>query len=202
MKLTVSELNKSFAGRKILQNISFSVEKGQSLAVTGHNGSGKTTLVRILCALLRADSGEIIFEKNEKIIKDFKYGFSLVGPYLQLYEELTAFENILFAARMKRTFTSSEDIYRLIEQVGLKGRAHDYVKTYSSGMKQRLKYAFALQTRPDVLFLDEPTSNLDKQGIEYVYSIMNEHKKDKILVFATNDEQDLKMADQVVRIDA
>jgi len=202
MKLTVNRLNKSFAGRKILQDISFNVEKGHSLAVTGHNGSGKTTLIRILCSLLRADSGEIIFEKNEKSVKDLKFNFSLVGPYLQLYEELTAFENILFCARMKKTFTSNEDIYKLIEQVGLKGRAHDYVKTFSSGMKQRLKYAFALQTHPDILYLDEPTSNLDKQGVEYVYSIMSEHKRDKILVFATNDEQDLKIADQVVRIDA
>ena len=202
MELKVSQLQKSFANRQIFKDISFSIEKGQSLAITGHNGSGKTTLIRILCALLRADSGEISFEKSEHVITDFKYNFALVGPYLQLYEELTAYENLLFCARMKKTFRTNEDIYRLIEQVGLKGRAHDFVKTYSSGMKQRLKYAFALQTYPDVLYLDEPTSNLDKQGIEYVYSIMKLHKKDKILIFATNDEQDLKLADQVVRIDA
>ena len=201
MKLTVTQLQKSFTARKILKDISFSVEKGKSLAITGHNGSGKTTLIRILCSLLRADTGEIIFEKNDKRIKDFKYNFSLVGPYLQLYEELTAFENLLFCAKLKNTYSSDDKIYKLIEQVGLQGRAHDYVKAYSSGMKQRLKYAFALQSQPDVLYLDEPTSNLDKQGIECVYNIMSQHKKDKILVFATNDEQDLKLADQVVRID-
>jgi len=202
MNLTVTQLHKSFANRQIFKDISFKVDKGQSLAITGYNGSGKTTLIRILCALLRADSGEIKFEKDNKVVTDFNYNFSLVGPYLQLYEELTAFENLLFCARIKKTFTNKEDIYKRIEQVGLKGRAHDFVKTYSSGMKQRLKYAFALQTQPDVLYLDEPTSNLDKQGIEYVYSIIRQHKKDKIVVFATNDEQDLQLADQVVRIDA
>ena len=93
-------------------------------------------------------------------------------------------------------------MYSLIDQVGLKGRAHDPVKEYSSGMKQRLKYAFAILTSPDILFLDEPTSNLDKEGIEVVYSIMQNQRQDKILVFATNDESDLKLADKVVQIDA
>ena len=202
MKLQVTGLSKSFADRLILNNISFQIEKGKSLAVTGHNGSGKTTLIRILCSLIRADAGKIQFEKDQQVISDFGYNFALVGPYLQLYEELSAFENLLFCARIKRTFTDNQDIYKLIEQVGLKGRAHDYVKTFSSGMKQRLKYAFALQMQPEVLYLDEPTSNLDKQGIAYVYDIMEQYKEDKILVFATNDEQDLQLADQVVRIDA
>lgn len=202
MKLQVTDLSKSFADRLILNNISFQTEKGRSLAVTGHNGSGKTTLIRILCSLIRADAGKIQFEKDQQLISDFGYNFALVGPYLQLYEELSAFENLLFCARIKRTFTDNQDIYKLIEQVGLKGRAHDYVKTFSSGMKQRLKYAFALQMKPEVLYLDEPTSNLDKQGIAYVYDIMEQYKKEKILVFATNDEQDLQLADQVVRIDA
>ena len=113
----------------------------------------------------------------------------------------SVFTGHYFCAKLKNTYSGDDKIYKLIELVGLKGRAHDYVKAYSSGMKQRLKYAFALQTQPDVLYLDEPTSNLDKQGIECVYDIMNQHKQDKILVFATNDEQDLKLADQVVRID-
>lgn len=201
MKLTATHINKSFAARKILKDISFSVSRGQSLAITGQNGSGKTTLIKILCALVRADTGAINFEKDNKVVRDFKYSFSLVGPYLQLYDELSAFENLRFCARLKKTYSNDDNIYKLIEMVGLKGRAHDYVKTFSSGMKQRLKYVFALQTQPDVLYLDEPTSNLDKQGIEFVYNMMDQFKKENILVFATNDEQDLKLADQVVRID-
>jgi len=204
MKLSVQGIEKSFSGKKILKNISFEVNNGQSLAFTGHNGSGKTTLIRILCALSRADKGEISFTKEKKLIKQefFKDHFSLVGPYLQLYEELTAFENLRFVARLKSIPDFSKQIYSLIEQVGLKGRAHDPVKTYSSGMKQRLKYAFAILSSPDILFLDEPTSNLDKEGIARVYSIMENQKKDKILIFATNDESDLNLADQVVQIDA
>ncbi len=204
MKLSALGIEKSFSGKKILKNISFEVNQGQSLAFTGRNGSGKTTLIRILCALSRADKGEIQFTKEDTSIKRelFKDHFSLVGPYLQLYEELTAFENLNFLARLKSIKGASDKIYSLIEQVGLKGRAHDPVKTYSSGMKQRLKYAFALLSSPDILFLDEPTSNLDKEGIKKVYEIMNNQKQDKILIFATNDDADLNLADKLVQIDA
>ncbi|KAA3615701.1 MAG: ABC transporter ATP-binding protein [Calditrichaeota bacterium] len=204
MKLAVQGIQKSFSGKRILKDISFEISQGQSLAFTGHNGSGKTTLIRILCALSRQDKGEIVFSKNDKTIKPefFKDHFSLVGPYLQLYEELTAFENLKFLARLKSIKNGDDSAFSLINQVGLKGRAHDPVKTYSSGMKQRLKYAFALLSSPDVLFLDEPTSNLDKDGINKVYEIMKNQKQEKILIFATNDENDLKLADQVVQVDA
>ncbi len=204
MKLSAQNIEKSFSGKTIIKNIPFEIGKGQAMAFTGHNGSGKTTLIRILCALSRADKGIIEFSKDNNTVDRelFKDHFSLVGPYLQLYEELTAFENLNFLARLKSINGTSEKIFSLINQVGLKGRAHDPVKTYSSGMKQRLKYAFALLSSPDILFLDEPTSNLDKDGIKKVYEIMSGQKKDKILVFATNDENDLSLADQVVQIDA
>lgn len=204
MKFSVQGVSKSFNFREVLKDISFIVSAGSSLALTGHNGSGKTTLLRILCSLLRADSGKMVFEKNDKEIKPllFKNHFSLVGPYLQLYDELTAYENLRFLARLKNIENPDIKIYDIINMTGLKGRAHDYVKTYSSGMKQRLKYAFALLSDPDVLFLDEPTSNLDKQGVEVVYNIMEKQKSQKILIFATNDETDLKFADRIISVNA
>lgn len=204
MKFSAQSISKSFNFRQVLKNISFEITSRQSLALTGHNGSGKTTLLRILTKLLRPDQGKIILEKNGSVIKAdlYKNHFSLVGPYLQLYEELTAFENLAFLARLKNIKDADQDIYKLLEQIGLKGRAHDQVKTYSSGMKQRLKYAFALLPEPDILFLDEPTSNLDREGIETVYSIMEAQKKSKILIYATNDEADLKLADRIIKVNA
>jgi heme exporter protein A len=204
MQFSVQNIDKSFSGKQILKNISFEIAAGQSLALIGHNGSGKTTLIRILCGLSRADKGTVRFTQNGNIIEPemFKNHFSLVGPYLQLYDELTAFENLNFVAGLKSIKEPSAKIYGLIARVGLKGRAHDPVKAYSSGMKQRLKYAFALMSMPDILFLDEPTSNLDKDGVAKVYEIMKKQKEGKILIFATNDEQDLALADKVVQIDA
>ena len=204
MRFKAKSISKSFNFREVLKDISFEIENGQSLALTGHNGSGKTTLIRILCFLLRPDKGTVNFERDGKNVKqaEIKKHFSLVGPYLQLYDELTAFENLEFAARLKNINNPENTIYELIDQVGLKGRAHDLTKTYSSGMKQRLKYAFAMLPEPDILFLDEPTSNLDREGIEIVYQIMEKQKKDKILIFATNDEIDLKLADRIIKVDA
>lgn len=204
MHLSVNNISKKFSAKPILKNISFELKEGQSLAVTGHNGSGKTTLIKIICGLTRADSGQIIFTLQNKTVpaNQFKNHFALVGPYLQLYGELTAFENLQFVQGIKGLNKDSKTLYQLLNQVGLKGRAHDYVKTFSSGMKQRLKYAFALVSSPKILFLDEPTSNLDEQGMEMVYSLIKQYKSEKIVLFATNDKADLEFADRVVEVDA
>lgn len=200
MKLIVKNIEKSFAQKKIIDQISFTVETNQSIAITGSNGSGKTTLIRMLCGLTQADKGSISLEKEGKVINSHQKYMSLVGPYLQMYEELSAFENLQFCAKMINKKIQMSDLYAKIDLVGLKGRAHDLVKTFSSGMKQRLKYAFALVGEPQILFLDEPTSNLDKKGIEIVNAIMRSQKENKILIFATNDDQDLKFADEVVQL--
>jgi heme exporter protein A len=124
----------------------------------------------------------------------------LVGPYLELYEELSAYENMKFFAKIRRIKDFNSIIGPLLKRVRLEGREHDPVKNYSSGMRQRLKYVFALLNQPPVLFLDEPTSNLDSEGAETVYQIMEEQKKDRILVIATNDAADLKYGDQRIAI--
>ncbi len=204
MELAAHNICKSYSKKVIIENISFAVQAGQGLAITGSNGSGKTTLLKILTSLIRADKGHISYNAPNTNAENLKKHFSLVGPYLQLYEELSAIENMVFCAKVKKCFNtdSRHEILSLLERVGLKDRGDDLVREFSSGMKQRLKYAFALLPKPDILFLDEPTSNLDKQGMEIVYKIMQDHKKDKILVFATNDEQDLKLADKVLNIDS
>ena len=93
-------------------------------------------------------------------------------------------------------------ISELMKRFNLQGREDDQVKTYSSGMRQRLKYIFALLGDPKILILDEPTSNLDSKGIDIVYDIMNEQKKNNILVIATNDQSDLKYGDFQVEVNA
>ena len=202
MKLFVDKIGKKFGEKKIFQNISFELTSGKSAAIVGPNGSGKTTLVRIICGLLRPTNGEVIYIENEHPIElqRFHRSLGMVGPYLQLYEELTARENLTFFAKMKGIADAEGRISYLMNRLNLAGREDDPVKTYSSGMHQRLKYIFALLAEPEVLVLDEPTSNLDSDGINRVYEIMSEQKKDKILLFATNDQMDLKFGDFQVEI--
>lgn len=204
MKLIAESLSKNFSDCKIFKDISFEVSSGQSLAITGRNGSGKTTLIRILSHLIPPSNGTLTLSQDSKIIQkeDFYKYIGLVGPYLELYQDLTAQENLLFFARMKEIKNREGRIAQLMEIMGLKGRENDLVKTYSSGMKQRLKYVFALLNEPEILYVDEPRSNLDDQGIETIYKIFEQQKKDKILIIATNESEDLKFADVQVDLNA
>lgn len=198
--LVAENLSKFFSDFKIFKDISFKISTGQSLAVTGKNGSGKTTLIRILSRLIQPSRGKILLYNDDEIINKesfYKY-IGLIGPYLELYQDLTAYENLVFFARMKEVENYSERIDFLMNMIGLKGREQDLVKTYSSGMKQRLKYVFALLNEPEILFVDEPRSNLDTQGVETVYRIFEKQKKENILILATNDEDDLQFADMRV----
>ncbi|NOX88236.1 MAG: ABC transporter ATP-binding protein [Calditrichaeota bacterium] len=202
MKLIAEQIVKRFGTHLILRNINFEVRSGSSLVITGANGSGKTTLVKILSNLIAPTRGRVIYQ-NEKgsIPRDHMYRFiGLVGPYLQLYQELTAQENLVFFARMREVSDYENRIAFLMERLGLKGREKDPVKAYSSGMQQRLKYVCALLHEPEILFIDEPRSNLDQQGVDTVYEILSEQKKDKILVVATNDREDLRLADQIIKV--
>lgn len=202
MKLIVEKIGKNFGEKKILREISFELSPGKSAAIVGPNGSGKTTLVRIICGLIRPSAGKVKYiEGDQQIVThEFYKTIGLVGPYLELYEELTARENLIFFAKMKRVSNISDKISSLMERLNLTGREDDQVKTYSSGMRQRLKYIFALIGDPKILILDEPTSNLDSDGIERVYDIMSEQKKNNILLIATNDQMDLQYGDFQVEV--
>jgi heme exporter protein A len=202
MKIVMKNIAKDFGDKKIFKGIDIELDSGQSLAIVGPNGSGKTTLVKIICGLIRPSAGEIVYSFNGLPInkEDIYRHISLVSPYLELYEELSARENLNFFGRMRRVKDLSEQINRLMKLMNLAGREDDPVKTYSSGMRQRLKYVFALLNEPEVLVLDEPTSNLDRSGTDCVYEIMENQKKDKILILATNDEEDLIYGDSQVAV--
>ena len=204
MKLIAESLSKNFSEFKIFKDISFELTSGQCLVITGRNGSGKTTLIRVLSQLILPSRGKIALLEDSIIIpkeRFYKY-IGLVGPYLELYQDLTAQENLIFFARLKDIKDYMGRVTYLMELIGLKGRENDLVKTYSSGMKQRLKYVFALLNEPEILFVDEPRSNLDDQGIETIYKIFEQQKKDKILIIATNESEDLKFADMQVDLNA
>lgn len=202
MKLIADNLSKVFSDSTIFKDISFEISAGQCLAITGRNGSGKTTLIRVLSQLILPSKGKLSLYKNSSIIQKenyFKY-IGLVGPYLELYQDLTAYENLTFFARMKEISNFDKRINNLMEMIGLAGRENDLVKTYSSGMKQRLKYVFALLSEPEILFVDEPRSNLDEQGIQTVYNIFKTQTKDKLLILATNDVDDLQFANMRINL--
>ncbi len=174
ISITANGISKDFNRRSIFEDISFSLSSPESLSITGKNGSGKSTLLKILAGLLSLTNGSIAYSKDRKQIgiEDFKNHIGFVSPYLNLYDEFTAKENLQLLSRIRTTTRQNgKRIEELLTLVGLWNRRDDIIGTFSSGMKQRLKYAFALLHNPEVLILDEPISNLDAEGIELIKQI-------------------------------
>jgi heme exporter protein A len=126
----------------------------------------------------------------------------LVSPYLQLYEEFSARENLQLALAVRGMPSSEQAIELLLDRVGLLPRMDDHVQTFSSGMKQRVKVAMALIHRPPILILDEPMSNLDDEGVRSVREIMTAQRGSGLLVVATNDLTDIDSFDMQVDLNA
>jgi heme exporter protein A len=196
LQLTAASLKKIFNRRVIFQNISFSVQQQQTLLITGRNGSGKSTLVKILSDVLSPTDGTVSISPLDGA-KNFQRtsAIGLVSPYLQMYDEFSAEENLQYALAIRGIPSDTSRIHALLKKVFLFERRNDAVRTFSSGMKQRMKYAFALIHNPSILILDEPTSNLDTEGIAMVKQIMSEQIQHGILIVATNDLSDVEHFD-------
>lgn len=198
--LRLDKITKKFNNRKIFENVSFSLSAGNSIAITGRNGSGKSTLVKIIAGLLGKTSGDLTISENGTVVKKdevYKY-LGFVSPYLNLYDEFSGYENLKICSDIRGS--GHEYIDSILQRVGLFERRKDLLKIYSSGMKQRLKLAFGIMHSPQILILDEPTSNLDKDGVKVVDDIAEEYKKDRILIIATNDEHEKGLCDTEFKI--
>ena len=201
-KLQVTGLAKRFGDRKVFSGLSFELATGDSLAVVGPNGSGKSTLLMTLLALYRPTKGRVNFLENEHSLAEpqVRAGTSFVSPYLNLYDQLTAEENLKFFSTVSGRGVTGKEINRLLKKVGLEGRGYDLVAQYSSGMKQRLKYAVALLKDPAYLIIDEPTANLDEEGKQLVADIIKKHRSQCITIVATNDEKEGRLAEKQLRL--
>ncbi len=202
-RLQASGLKKVFNRRTVFQNVSFSIQSRQTLLVTGRNGSGKSTLAKIISDVLSPTEGFIRLmdeERDHAGVRSSSIG--LVSPYLQLYDEFSAEENLWYALAIRGRKPDIPYLRSLLKRVSLLHRKDDIVRTFSSGMKQRLKYAFALAHSPRILILDEPTSNLDAEGIGMAKDIMRECRENGILIVATNDLTDVDHFDIQVDLNA
>jgi heme exporter protein A len=203
LRLEAQQIRKTFNRRTVLQGITASVGEGETLLIAGRNGSGKSTLVKILCGILTPSAGRVTLA-GAGAMDEFthKAMFGLVAPYLQMYEEFSAMENLQLAAELRGLRSDARAHEALLHRVALDPRRTDPVHGFSSGMKQRLKFAVALAHLPRILMLDEPMSNLDVDGMTIVRGIMREQRGRGILVVATNDLTDIDAHEQKVDLDA
>jgi heme exporter protein A len=201
-RLTVQNLAKRFGPLKVFSDISFGLSTGESLAITGRNGAGKSTLLMLLLGHYHPTRGQIVYSCEGKGLDEagLRTCTALVSPYLNLYDQLTAEENLVFFATVSGHAITGKETSALLARVGLEGRGEDPVGGYSSGMKQRLKYAAALLKKPAFFFIDEPTSNLDDQGKQMVHEVIEECRRTSVVIIATNEREDQSLAGQQLRI--
>ncbi|NNG26575.1 MAG: ABC transporter ATP-binding protein [Ignavibacteriaceae bacterium] len=196
-------LTKSFGRRLIFKDINFICEENGIFGISGPNGSGKSTLVKIIAGLISPTKGKIMHKNSDKEIIPEKLHdhIGFVAPYLVLYEEFSAWENLKIFAQIRGIELDKKRVSNLLEEFLIYNRRNDLVKTYSSGMKQRLKFVFALMHLPEVLIFDEPTSNLDDEGKKVVYDIIRIEGKERIVIIASNEKTDLEYCDEVLLLE-
>jgi heme exporter protein A len=198
--LTAEDVNKTFGRRLIFKDISFKLNSSTIFGISGPNGSGKSTLVKIIADIISPSSGKLVHNLNGTEIKPEKLHnhIGLVSPYLVLYDEFTAYENLNYFSEIRGISFNKERVDELLNKFLLFNRRDDFVKTYSSGMKQRLKFIFALMHSPQLLILDEPTSNLDDGGKEVVYDLVKEEGSRNVVVIASNEKTDLSLCNEII----
>jgi len=198
--LLAESVNKTFGRRLIFKDISFKLNSSTIFGISGPNGSGKSTLVKIIANIIFPSSGKLIHNFNGTEIKpeNLHNHIGLVSPYLVLYDEFTAYENLNYFSEIRGIPFNKGRVDDLLNKFLLFNRKEDLVKTYSSGMKQRLKFIFALMHSPQLIILDEPTSNLDDEGKEVVYELVKEEGSNNIVIIASNEKTDLSLCNETI----
>jgi len=203
-QIELRRISKVFDERVVLRDISATVTAPGAWTILGPNGSGKSTLLRIIAGLLTPTEGEVLYLYNGERLTAHqrRQSVGMVAPDIALYRPLTALENLRFFARARGLPVQDSDLLRWLERVQLRSRAHDPVASFSTGMVQRLKLLTALVHRPSVLLLDEPGSNLDEAGMEFIRETVREQAQHGIVIIATNDTRELGYGEPLVRLGA
>ncbi|MBQ4079029.1 ATP-binding cassette domain-containing protein [bacterium] len=184
MSIRVENLTKEFDGRKVLNNISFTVEEGEVLSIVGFSGSGKSTILKILCGLLKPDTGIIDIGDGD---------VAMVFQYSALFDSLNVFDNISFALQERKEFRKKytktelqEIVKRSLNTVGLSNIEDKFPHELSGGMQKRVSLARAIVTKPKFILYDEPTAGLDPVAStvieDYILRLREETKATSIVV--------------------
>jgi ABC-type multidrug transport system ATPase subunit len=184
MQISLAQACKRFNKEWIFKNLNFQFEAGKHYALVGNNGSGKSTLLQIIAGYSGLTKGSIEWTPFDA--NTIYEQISFAAPYLELVEEFTATEQFEFQAQFK-PIQKDLSTEKILELIGLKNAAHKQIRYYSSGMKQRLKLALAIFADCPILLLDEPCSNLDKEGYALYDTLIKDYAMHKLIIVGSND---------------
>ncbi|WP_156305808.1 ABC transporter ATP-binding protein [Sphingobacterium endophyticum] len=202
MNITLQDIGRRYNREWIFRHLDYTFSFGNSYAILGPNGSGKSTLIKVLTGSLTPSEGKMSFTdagRDIEIEHVFK-GASLAAPYVELIEEFTLQEMIDFHFKFK-TYLPGFDMSRLQEILGFtKSTFQKEIRHFSSGMRQRVKLLLACCSESKLLFLDEPTSNLDKDGEKWYLDLLDQTKSERILIVGSNQEHEYSFCNAYLQI--
>jgi ABC-2 type transport system ATP-binding protein len=187
--ITLEHVNKELGKRQILKDVTMAVKQGDIFGYLGPNGAGKTTTIRIILGLLTATSGKVSLLGQDVHVDKVRQKIGFVLEADGLYDNLSAYDNLLYYARLYDIPQPLQRIDKVLKQVGLAERGKDKVSTYSKGMRQRLALARAIAPDPEVLVLDEPTAGVDPTGQIEIRQLMLDmiHKEKKTILLSSHN---------------
>lgn len=203
MEVRLQNLGKKFLRRWVFQNLDEIIPSGSKCAIIGYNGSGKSTLLQIISGARVASAGAVLFQEDGiQVPLDKLYQkISIAAPYVDLVEEFTLQEFFHFHSKFKKMqdglgYTKFKDV------LSYSFRDDQPLKSFSSGMKQRVKLAISILSETSMILLDEPCSNLDQQGRKWYQQLVEKYLAERTLLIASNDPFEYEMTHQSISLGA
>ena len=201
MQINLHQIGKKFNREWVFRNINYEIPASSRIAVLGSNGSGKSTLLQVISGILTPSHGntEYLVNNSSVPIEEVFQHFSIASPYLELIEEMTLIEMVDYHFSFKKRLNNLSNT-QIISMLGLESSTHKEIRHFSSGMKQRLKLALAILSDVACILLDEPCSNLDKQGIAWYQDLLKNHTQQRTLIICSNQEYEYEICDKFISI--
>ena len=198
-KISLENFGKKFNYEWIFRGFSYEFVSGEAYAITGANGSGKSTFLQCLAGFFPQSEGKINYFQDNKIISgdSFYTHLAFAAPYQELIEEFTLIEQLNFHQKFKKLSQSPKEI---IKKLRLETSEDKFIKNFSSGMKQRLKLGLALYSNTPVLLLDEPTTNLDVENINWYKDEIRQNLAQRLVIVCSNDANEYDFCKKIIKI--
>ena len=200
--IQVQNASKRFHHEWIFKNLDLELSTGDRIAITGGNGSGKSTLLKCLSGAIPLTSGAIQYQSGATQIVEEQWfrSLALATPYLELPEEFTLSEVLSFHFQFKNPLQQRSNA-EILEVLGLEKHKSKAISQFSSGMKQRVKLALAIFSEVPFLLLDEPTTNLDKQGVTWYLDLIQQFTQHRIVVICSNDPREFDFCEKKIAME-